>query len=107
MRAALPRSELAKLDAGQQREPGQQLVGLSRSGKAYAQSLRDYETLTEDWQRLKRAGITSSCFSPEALEETIQFLLSPDNISPLSCGQRHVRLSADEVVTLPLLQARR
>ena len=55
LRAALPRSELAELDARQQRGPGQQLVGLSRSGKAYAQSLRDYETLTVEGHRLKRA----------------------------------------------------
>ena len=56
---------------------------------------------------MKESSRTLQRFDPLILEDALKYLLSGDNVVPLSWGTKKVRLSPSESVTLPCLLPRR
>ena len=81
-------------------------LGILHCGKARAQAYKDYNTM-ECGGDLKRNKRSLSRFLPLQLHELVQFQISHTNVSSLSWGSTRVKLSKGEIVTLPVLLARR
>ena len=56
---------------------------------------------------MKESSRTLQRFDPLILEDALKYLLSGDNVVPLSWGTKKVKLSPSESVTLPCLLPRR
>jgi hypothetical protein len=78
---------------------------LNLTGEVQRRAYRDYNSMVEG-VLLKKAEQSRKRYDDNALTKAVKYMLLPSNVGALSWGTREVRLSQNEVITLPTLVRR-
>ena len=88
--------------------PGHRIQSLKRDnvftlgGSSLHQARTDFKMM-ETGMSLCIPPITRNRFDKQVLHETVMFILSKDNVTPISWGTKQIKLTDEETVTLPSL----
>eukprot|EP00731_Ephydatia_muelleri_P007924 Em0004g262a len=91
--------------------PGHRIQSLKRDGvftlggSSVDQARKDFKVM-EAGMSLCIPPITRCRFDEQILHEAVMFILSKDNVTPISWGTKQIKLSDAETVTLPCLTRR-
>ena len=78
---------------------------LNLTGEVQSRAYRDYNSMVEG-VLLEKAEQSRKRYDENALRKAVKYMLLPSNVGALSWGTRDVRLSQNEVITLPTLVRR-